>query len=305
MLKEVFISPQVFTPPTINPYSWKDVKYLLENLRDSGYIIGIRRKKWIKEVMWNISHLEPKVKDHLMHIVSSLKDRDRIVDHPMAESVIEEESGWLDFILKLNEQRNLYSIIATHPENNIMSLEQLEDININDKFGIAGSKSFILSESNMESILLPFLSYAKKITIIDPYFYVNYERYENSLKLIANMLGERRGETQPGSIVINCKWETKHNHYKKFWGNVIDDIYKYYGHRVDIFAWEEREGEVKMHDRYLISNQSGLVSAAGTNIDDLQQSEWSIKDYKELGNVLANYKENSSPFNLIHSVSTE
>ena len=306
MLKEVFISPQVFTEPTINPYNWKDIKYLLENLKSSGYIIGVRRKKWIKDVMWNISRLEPKVKDHLMHILTGLKDRDRIVDHPISEDTIEAESGWLEFILKLNELRSLHSIIATHSDQNMMSLDQLEDVNINDEYGISGSNSFMLSEENMEIILLPFLSYAKKITIIDPYFYLNYDRYENSLNLIARMLGERRGELrQVGSITIHCKWASKLNNYKKVWANIIGDIHERYGHTINVFAWEECDGDLKMHDRYIISNQAGLVSAAGTNIDDLQQSEWSIKDYRELGTIMAHYKENSSPFKLMHTFSSQ
>jgi hypothetical protein len=296
MLKEVFISPQVFTEPTINPSSWKDIKYLLENLLNSGYIIGVKRKKWIKDVNQNISRLEPRVKDHLMRIITVLKDRNRIVDHPSLDSQIDNEQDWLDFVLKLNAQRKLKSIFATHSQGNILTPDYLEDININEEFGVPGSQSLILSSDNIANILTPFLSYAKKLTIIDPYFHLHESRYEESLRIMAGLLGERRGEKQSGTIVINCKWAPKLKNYKNFSTNIKNEIQNESGHKIDINCWEEQENKIKMHDRYLITNQSGLVSAAGTNIDDFQQSEWSIKDHRELGNVLSNYKENSSTY---------
>jgi len=66
----------------------------------------------------------------------------------------------------------------------------------------------------------------------------------------------------------------------------------------------ERGNSIKMHDRYLFTNQCGLVCAAGTNIDDRQQSEWSIKDYRELETMLCQYKPNSTPFDLLEQIST-
>ena len=99
MLKDIFISPQVFTEPTINQDSWKDIKHLLENILNSGYVIGLKRKRWIKETNSNISKLEPKIKDHLMALIKILKDRERIVDHPTAEIDFGNESDWLKLVL--------------------------------------------------------------------------------------------------------------------------------------------------------------------------------------------------------------
>jgi hypothetical protein len=308
MLKDVFISPQVFKELRLKPSSWKDIKYLLYSLLNSGYLMGVKKKKWKKDVKWNISLLEPKVKDQLMEIISNLDARDLIVEHPIEDGKIVEdyeESGWLEIIQGINKERCLSSIIATRPDKNIISFEELEDININEKFGVTGSRNFILSSENMKKNLLPFLSYAKKLTIIDPYFYVNLQRYEKALNLMAKYFGERRGEHSIGSIDIHCKWDSKKIINRTVWSEIINKIHLETGHKISVTSWESQWDKVKMHDRYLISNQSGLVSAAGTNIDDFQQSEWSIKDYRELGRVLANYKENSSPFNLMHSVSSD
>ena len=71
-----------------------------------------------------------------------------------------------------------------------------------------------------------------------------------------------------------------------------------FGHSINIFVWERKYDSIKLHDRYIITDQAGIVSAAGTDRDDYQQSEWSIKDYDTLDEILRQYKENSSPFQL-------
>ena len=305
MLKDIFICPQVFTEPTLNSSNWKDIKYLLENIMNSGYIVALKRKKWIRDTNWNISKLEPKVKYQLLELIKVLKSRERIVEHPISESNIDEESDWLKYALQLHEKRHLFSILSTNVLESTLTLEQLEETNINEEYGVTGSKRFTLSSENIEKLLIPFLSYAKKITVIDPYFYIHESRYEDSLRIIAKLLGERRGEKQASAIIVNCKWVGKINNYKRVWKNTISEIKNESGQSIEINCWEEQEGSIKMHDRYLITNQSGLVSAAGTNIDDNQQSEWSIKDYRERGAILSQYETNSSPFNLICKISTE
>jgi len=305
MLKDVFICPQVFTEPTLNSSNWKDIKYLLENIMNSGYIVALKRKQWIRDTNGNISKLEPKVKGPLLKLIKTLKSRERIVEHPISESTIDEESDWLNYALQLNEKRHLFSIFSNRALESTLTLEQLEEININEKYGLTGSKTFTLSSENIEKLLIPFLSYAKKITIIDPYFYIHESRYENSLRIIAKLLGERRGEKQASAIIVNCKWVGKINNFKRVWENTISEIKNESGQSIEINCWEEQEGSIKMHDRYLITNQSGLVSAAGTNIDVNQQSEWSVKDYREQEDILSQYKSNSSPFNLIYKLSTE
>ena len=307
MLKEIFICPQVFTEPTINRDSWKDVKHLLENILNSGYVIGLKRKKWVKDSNWNISKLEPKVKDQLLKLILVLKDRERIVDHPVLESNLDTEADWLNAVLELNHSRPLYAIFSTQTKNDILSPEYLEHININEEYGLTGTQTFTLSPENIKKLLIPFLSYAKKITVIDPYFYIDTSETENSLRIIAKLLGERRGLNQSGSIVINCSSEKRDiNSFKKTWKNILLDIKNETGHVIVLNIWGRREdSKERMHERYLITNQSGLVSGAGSSAYDFQESEWSIKKFEELESTLARYKTNSSPFNLICKISTE
>jgi hypothetical protein len=305
MLKEVFISPQVFTEPTINRYSLKDVKFLLENLKMSGYLVGIGKHKWRRDVRSRISRLDKSFQDKLNNLITILHKRNRIVDFPIQDNTISDESEWLELVLQLHEQRNLYSIFATHSGKNILSLESLDDVDIPEEYGLSGSKRIKLSENNMGEILLPFLSYAKKLTIVDPFFYVNNQNTKTSLELIASMLGERRGNQLKGSIDIHCRWDwnAKPKPNRREWPKIIKKIHDDYGHSICIKTWEQQPGDIRIHDRYLITNQGGLVSAAGTSIDAFKNSEWSIKDYGELAAVKDDYKDNSSPFELEDTIS--
>ncbi len=306
MLKDIFISPQVFTEPTINQESWRDIRDLLENILNSGYLIGLKRKTWIKESKWNISKLEPKIKDRFFKIIEILNDRERIVDHPVLDLKLQNEDDWLSNIIHLHHKRSLHSIFSTHAHQEVLATTYLDDILISEEYGISGSERFVLSSEIIERILIPFLSYAKKLTIIDPYFYIDMDRYESSLRMIAKLLGERRGTNQLGSISIHCKSdESRKKNYSKTWRNCLNDIKVVTGHKIEVNCWRHKDGSIKMHDRYLITNQAGLVSAAGTNVDDFQQSEWSIKKYGELQSVLVQYKENSSPFEFDYRISTE
>lgn len=299
MLKEICITPQVFDSEHINNSNWKDLKNLLENIESSGYIVGPNNKDWIKVALQNISKLEQKLKDKFNAIFDILKDRQRIVGHPKSFINPLHEDDWINIIKELDDIRPFHSIIATKSfSQNSISLDNLENMNISEKFGLTGSKHFLKTQHELEKIFIPLLSYAKKVTIIDPYFDISAKRYKDTINAIAKSFMERRGAKENGTIIINCSSKMMENNDLKNWQTSINNIFKNYNHIITINVWDRKIDSLKLHDRYIITNQSGLVSAAGTDKDDYQQSEWSIKDYLSLNEILSQYKENSSPFEL-------
>ncbi|MFT6835387.1 MAG: putative phosphatase [Francisellaceae bacterium] len=308
MLKEVCITPQVFDNEHLDLSNWKDIKNLLDAITESGYIVSLNSKDWTKTVLENIRVLEPKIKDRLFNVISTLKDRDRIVRHPKSQDImLDSEDSWYKLAESLDVLRHFYKIITTKAYNNeVLTLEELEDLNISQEFGMPGSQHYVKSIENLNKILLPFLSYSKKLTIIDPYFYLSSSRYEETLTVVAKCFMERRGELGKGSIIINCKYDDqKHTDYVlNQWQKVLVRMTEQFPHTFTINAWCVRDGELKMHDRYFITNQSGLVSAAGADKDDKQQSEWSLKTHRDLDAILSQYKVNSSPFDLKRIITT-
>lgn len=301
LLKEICITPHIFELTDAKDGAWKDINSLLEVLADSGFILGLNNKDWNRAVMTKINCLNPKVKDRLTSSLKVLKDRNRIVGHPKDDVVVcENEADWFAVGKQLDDIREFYGIIATQPfKEKAITLEKLGDIKISEHFGFPGSMQVLKTGENFQKILLPFLSYSKKVTVIDPYFYLDKKQCRDSLNIIAQCFMERRGKRDKGRISIHCKWDNDRSEFAvPKWLGEITSISKKFQHSIDLSAWEGLDSSIKLHDRYIVTNQSGLVSAAGTDIDDRQFSEWSIKRYGELETILSQYRINSSPFKL-------
>lgn len=303
MLKEICITPDVFSSCADN-YRWKDIKTLLENIKVSGYILGLNNKDWLKEVRQNINKIESHTtRDRLNSIITLLQDRGRIYGHPKSAINPLSEIDWIKIALCLNTIREFHSILATKEfDKNVLSVDKLEEVDINEKFGYLGSKHFLKNEDELSKILITLLSYARKLTIIDPYFYIHEQRYELVLNMIAQSFKERRGARDKGTIVINCKWDEKLEYRLKYWQKILEKIYADFGHIVTIKLWSKKDSGIKMHERYMIADKMGLVVGAGIDKDDYQQSEWSLKDYYDLDEILSQYCENAGVYTLEYTV---
>ena len=222
MLKEICITPEVFDEKYLNNSNWKDLKNLLENIENSGYIIGLNNNDWKKQVRQNINKFDLKIRDRLNSILDILNNRNRLVGHPKSNINPLCDEDWKKIAEDLNNIRNFYSIITSSPfSQNSISLEKLEDININDMFGITGSNHSIKTVEELEKILIPLLSYAKKVTIIDPYFDISTKRYKETLECIAKSYKNRRGIREKGIIIINCSDKIFNDSLIKNWQNLI------------------------------------------------------------------------------------
>ena len=305
MLKEVCITPQLFEESVLINDSaiWKDVKHLLDSLAIGGYIIGLNNKDWIKAVYRTINQIEnQKYKELFRKLIERLKDRNRIVGHPKSTIAPHTEDEWLTIAKEIDSVRSVDYIFATQQYcDSVTTPDMLEDMNIAETFGNAGTIHAIKSKKELERIFLPLLSYARKVTIIDPYFDLSTQRYKTTLELIAKCFKNKRGIRDKGEITIHCSSKVKVNRTK--WKEVIGTIYQKYGHIINIKVWESQQDNIKMHDRYIITDQVGIISGAGTDKDDYQQSEWGIKEHETSYEILKQYNENfSSPFKLIEEV---
>ena len=316
MLKEFCITPQVFDAEHLAGFH-HPLKSLLEIIESSGYILDLNNGAWARETRQNINNEQQtlKLKDRFNNIYDFLKDRHRIVGHPKGTMQPKNEEDWLLIAKELSQIRPIDTVLATKLyDNSTLSLEQLEDINISEKFGITGSEHHVKSEIELQKIFLPLLSYAKKVTIIDPYFDIAVPRFKKTLDLIAQTFKEKRGtKSSGGSIVINLSIKVfnekndLYNYrkdeldtviekrintkYRTKWQKIINDISKQYDHKIKIFIWDRKKDDtLKMHDRYIITNQAGISSGSGTDKDDYQLSEWGIKKYDTSVDMLNKYK---------------
>lgn len=348
MLKEICITPQIFKNSNSEP-EFERIKFMLQSIKVGGYIIDLNNGDWYKEVntlINNIADIEKwkskeiskefyknrlKIQGYLKDIIVLLKDRDRICGHPKNMKDPKNENDWIEISKELNKQRNFSAIVATkHFFKNILTLDDLSAIDYPEIFGLTGTKHHTKTEVELKNIFKTFLSYARKVTIIDPYFDISENRYKTTLNLIAETFRNKRGNKTGGHIVINLskkkfiiekeiKDMTKYEIEKLFservelkykkWKNVINDIFKKYNHTLEINIWDRKDDDAtKMHDRYIITNQAALVSPSGMDKDDYQLSDWGIKDYDSGVSMLAKYnkprndKEDNSIFKLEYTI---
>jgi|GEM_PF-855252 len=312
MLKEVCFTPQVFDRLHLDISNWKELANLLQVICESGYVLALNNKDWYRCVRDSLNTLEPKVQQRIEGIFSVLKDRDRIAGQPkIGQSLTGEnkEEDWLKLAVQLNDVRKIQEIVATEAfGGKAMGIDELEDINIVARFGVTGSHTFPQTERDIRQAFMGFLPYARKVTLIDPYFNLGDPRYQKTLKILADTFMERRGERDRGTILVHCRWHPQYEkEYAKGtgesrrsdterWQRCLASVYQEYHHDVELNAWEELRK--KMHDRYIITNQCGVVTGAGTDVDPNKESEWSLKDFTELHSIRSQFTENANVYKL-------
>ena len=164
------------------------------------------------------------------------------------------------------------------------------------------------SVQSVQKYLRDFLLYAKKLTIIDPYFTYNF-RDDEALMLYAELFAKRRGNRLKNKQFILHTFYNKRDkyidpdkdEYKNKWIKIAKDIHEKYHHQVTINVWDDR----LMHDRFMITNQGGISSGRGFGLRDNMTSFWSLIDTDTQRRQLNYFNQNANPniklaFSLTH-----
>lgn len=309
MLLDFAIVPHVFEKSYLdaNPEQLFALTALLRDISQRGMITALNNKDWNKEVLERIKILPKNSFEKMTAILNVLKDRHRIVGHPKQEnSQYATEADWLALAKDLDEKATFETIISTQyceycqqPAQAHESMSELE----------AGTQVIIQNRENMKIQLSPLLRYARKVTLIDPYFNVSQKRFKDSLELIAECLSQRRGERlNESQIIINARFVDEYGaknyndrtdtpEYEQRWRVIFKDIQQRYGHKCKLQVWDDNK---RMHDRYIITDQCGVSVGLGLDIDNSnsRESSWGMLQYDLHASKRNDVEENSSPYSL-------
>ena len=315
MIKDICITPQVFNSDHLDNSNAPYLKILLQMIKRSGYIVGLNNKAWISTTLQIINdNNKLKNKDMFIKLIDDLKKAERIVGQPKGNIQAINEKDWVLISDELHTIRKFYARFATEAFNdNIFASILLEKIDIDEKFGMPGAKQYLKTKETFINILVPLLSYSKKIVMIDPYFNVSKQKksqdYKTTLYIIAQYLGERRGNKDPqgGAIIIHRSSKDIEQIDLKVWQKVITEIYNKYKHIITIKVWNKGNrnlNEMQMHERYIIATDKkiGMSIGAGLDISELTESEFNIKESSDLNEIISQYNNNNSVFNLFCTV---
>ncbi len=318
MIKDICITPQVFDSQHLDNTNAPYLKILLQMIKRSGYIVGLNNKEWISSTLQTINdNHELKNKDMFIRLIDNLKKVERIVGQPKGKTQAINEKDWVFISHELNNVRQFYARLATESfDEDIFVSTLLEKINLDEKFGMAGGKHYLKTEETFIKILAPLLSYSKKVVVIDPYFNaskkIRSQNYRATLNIIAQYLGERRGNRDPqgGTIIIHRSSKDIETINLKIWQKVINEIYHNYKHIITIKIWNKGNRELnqrQLHERYIIATDKkiGMSIGAGLDISELTESEFNIKEASDLDEIVSQYNNNNSVFDLFCTVTAK
>ncbi len=318
MLKDICITPQVFDSEHLDNTNAPYLKILLQMIKRSGYIVGLNNKEWISATLQTINDNDQLKNKHMfIKLIYNLKKVERIVGQPKGKIQASSEKDWVLVSDELNRIRQFYVRLATEAfDENIFASTLLEEIDIDEKFGMPGAKHYLKTKETFINVLAPLLSYSKKIVVIDPYFNVSKQTasqdYKTTLCIIAQYLGERRGNRDPqgGTIIIHRSSKDIETINLKIWQKVINEIYDKYKHIITIKVWNKGNRELnerQLHERYIIATDKklGMSIGAGLDISELTESEFSIKESSDLDEIVSQYNNNNSVFDLFCTVTAK
>ncbi|MDD3594855.1 hypothetical protein [Sulfuricurvum sp.] len=309
MFLDFAIVPQVFEKAYLedNPEQLFALTALLRDISQRGMITALNNKDWNKEVLERIKILPKNSFEKMTVILNVLKDRHRIVGHPKQENIqYTTEMDWLALAKDLDTKATFETIISTQYcescQQPLQAHEHMSELE-------AGTQVIIQNRENMKIQLSPLLRYARKLTLIDPYFNVTQKRFKDSLELMAECLSQRRGERlKESQIIINARFVDEYGaknyndrtdtpEYDQKWKEIFNNIQQRYGHKCKLQLWDDNK---RMHDRYILTDQCGVSVGLGLDMDytDSRESSWGMLQYDLYVKKREAVVENSSPYSL-------
>lgn len=307
ILKEVTFTPQAFEKE-FNMSSKKRFNKLiliLEHLIYSGIIIAAS-SNWKKQVFDFVVEYDDDEKSDIASLLKEIDDRQRIMSYPSSQNNNTEED-WIRQISILNNQRTFDFIAGT---KNKGLTKTVESINRNSYIN-AGAIVAKQTESFMENMLAPILSYASIVKVFDPYFNLSKVRFKKALEIICRNLSSRHGKNNKAIIEIHTSIKSMLNRdeqfvwqYTKNMPNIIKELEKDYNHAISINIWEEIKGKNEWHERWIITNQCGIFIGKGGDISNWTDSTWGLLDWEDKSKIESKFIKNRNVYNFIGEINS-
>ena len=306
IFKEVTFTPHSFDKDIAleNQIKFEKLLNSLDDITDSGIIIGISRQ-WKNRIIEHINKYDENNQSELKEILKRLQDRQRLVSYPISKEFGEDESNWIEQANTLNEKRLFDVIIASKDGKTSKQIDHIDRRFFKNKGAITHKQT----KRFMTDMLLPILSYADIVTVMDPYFSLNRTDYIETMEVVCKNLANHHGikdeaiidiHTSIKGMIVNkeFKWEESDK-----WPEIIKKYEYDYGHTISLNIREDLEDN-KWHDRWIITNQCGISMGKGADRSDSTDSTWSLLDWKELSIISNKFDQNREVYNYIGAVTS-
>lgn len=292
---------------------------LLDKILDNPVLItNFANGAWESKVHSSKNTLPNRV--NIFTLIDLLVKRNRFVRKALVgTSVPSSLFEWFEEAILLQAQQKVDMIVALGRiidqcdsilPNTVSDLQSFRDHDCWDNINVVRSVERTLEafETYTEALIVN----SKKIALIDPYIYKRHDdlRFMNVIDVIGRMKLSQHNSTPLELFEIN----TLHSHQPK--GGDYSWLTKSVGRYiheeltnegiVKLRLWEKREGGREFHNRFILTDQFGVVCPWGLDVgedpypdDAVNKDEWSIMGYELLVERNKDYRRNTSPFNLV------
>jgi hypothetical protein len=212
-----------------------------------------------------------------MQLLTTLKDRRRLVRHPAAVSNPKDDLGWVEAAFEAHHRAPLDAIFLTPGLLEMIDEDDETLLDLKDALDSCAwlnrqrSKTIKKQEEDYRALLPTVLRHAKRLYIIDPYFRPDLKQWTDTISICASLMGQRGGDVLRGIIQVHTgDPERRHSSPRQpkdeieKWNKWIQNEFSAeFQHTLLVSMWKKFDDGERNHDRFLITDQVGFSIAGG------------------------------------------
>lgn len=261
MLSEFAFSPSVFCCE-----NEAELKHILLQLKSIGLLADLNGANWskqIREILETENFVNKKFFQNFLEVVNK---NNRLIIHKKNPSrTFASNIDWVYEAIDEHNSNELCLIGASQEDISMLSLcldniKKLSDFAINEKWenALMQSKLIGCTKNEYEKHLSPFLKYANYLTIIDPHLGSLQSNQMKFLNICFDLLGKEKQDSTNKEVYIHVRDKGQN---KTAFHSYIASKYPI---KVNVYFWNDVY--ISMHDRYLLTEQSGISIPRGCEL---------------------------------------
>lgn len=324
MLHEVSITPDVFEEWRTgdDPEQGIELRELLNDLAENGLVADLDKGKFralVGDFLKADEHDCPRIatrRAELMSRLNRLHDRKRLVRHPLRSNGHPTSNvDWLDLALESHHRFHFDWMIVgeelreaakrgASPTAERVASPGEARASEHWPRGIR-TETMRMCASGYKPVLGPVLRHAKRLEIVDPYMFRENARRLHFVELCATLMGNRGHAPLGGEIHIHTSEGTDPGASVEdslnAWTKSLAGLKGRPGsrHLFKVFVWQSKANGPRMHDRFLLTDQCGILSGNGFDCwedDTVRETTWSLLDAAAWTERRTDLVPNGGPF---------
>lgn len=261
MLSEFSFSPSVFCCE-----NEAELKHVLLQIKTIGLLADLDGANWSKKIKEILEREDFINKKFFQNFLEAVNKNNRLIKHKRNPSrTFASNVDWVHEAINEHYSNELCLIGASQEDISMLpscldNIKELGDFAINEKWekALIQSKLIRCTKNEYEKHLYPFLKYANYLTVIDPYLGSLQRNKINFLNICFDLLGKEKQGSTNKEVYIHVR---DNHHDKTSFQRYIDSKYPI---KVNVYFWNDVD--ITMHDRYLLTEQSGISIPRGCEL---------------------------------------